>query len=70
MPSSSTASKDRIIVIGLDSADPDLIQRWAKAGHLPFIASLLESGSWARLMSTRGMFSDSPWHTGIEGGPR
>ncbi|MEM8504159.1 MAG: alkaline phosphatase family protein [Cyanobacteria bacterium P01_D01_bin.1] len=65
----SSSTKDRIIVIGLDSADPDLIQQWAKAGQLPFIASLLKSGSWARLMSTRGMFSDSPWPTFNTGVP-
>ena len=59
----------RIVVIGLDSADPDLIRLWAKAGQLPFINSLLESGAWARLMSTRGLFSDSPWPTFNTGVP-
>jgi predicted AlkP superfamily phosphohydrolase/phosphomutase len=67
--SSPTSPKDRIIVIGLDSADPDLIRLWARAGQLPFINSLLESGSWARLMSTRGLFSDSPWPTFNTGVP-
>jgi len=61
--------KDRIVVIGLDSADPDLLRLWAKAGQLPFIGSLLQSGAWARLMSTRGLFSDSPWPTFNTGVP-
>jgi len=55
--------QDRIIVIGLDSADPDLVQMWAKAGRLPFMSSLIESGVWARLLSTRALFGDSPWPT-------
>ncbi|MEL6383477.1 MAG: alkaline phosphatase family protein, partial [Cyanobacteria bacterium J06626_18] len=61
--------KNRVIVIGLDSADPDLVQLWAKEGRLPFMRSLLDKGSWARLMSTRGMFSDSPWPTFNTGVP-
>ncbi|MEM9153559.1 MAG: alkaline phosphatase family protein [Cyanobacteria bacterium P01_F01_bin.33] len=65
----TVAQKERIVVIGLDSADPDLIRLWASRGQLPFIHSLLESGAWARLMSTRGLFSDSPWPTFNTGVP-
>jgi len=60
--------KDRIIVIGLDSADPDLMELWLKEGRLPFMHSLLQAGVWARLLSTRGLFPDSPWssfNTGV-----
>lgn len=60
--------RNRIIVIGLDSFDPDLFQMWSKEGRLPFMTSLMESGAWARLLSTRGLFSDSPWpsfNTGV-----
>jgi len=60
--------KERIIIIGLDSADPDLVQLWTKEGRLPFLASLIESGVWSRLISTRGLFADSPWpsfNTGV-----
>jgi predicted AlkP superfamily phosphohydrolase/phosphomutase len=60
--------KHRVILIGLDSADPDLIQRWCREGRLPFIRSLIRSGVYARLQSTQGLFSDSPWpsfHTGV-----
>lgn len=59
---------DRIIVIGLDSADVGLVQRWCAEGRLPFLSSLMRSGVWARLGSTRGLFSDSPWpsfNTGV-----
>ena len=60
--------KTRIILIGLDSADPDLVQRWCREGRLPFLNSLMQSGVYARLQSTQGLVSDSPWptfHTGV-----
>ena len=53
--------KDQIVVIGLDACDPDLFQRWSMEGKLPFLTSLMESGVWTRLISTRSLFSDSPW---------
>jgi len=37
-----------LIILGLDGADPDLLLRWARAGHLPTLASVLEHGCWAR----------------------
>ena len=67
--SSSANPKQRVVVIGLDSVDPDLVKLWAKEGRLPFLRSLLDQGAWARLMSTRGMFSDSPWPTFNTGVP-
>jgi predicted AlkP superfamily phosphohydrolase/phosphomutase len=60
--------KNRVIVIGLDSCDPDLFLRWSREGRLPFMNSLITQGTWARLISTRGLFSDSPWpsfNTGV-----
>ena len=60
--------KFRLILIGLDSADPDLVQKWCREGRLPFLSSLMQSGVYARLHSTQGLFSDSPWptfHTGV-----
>ena len=67
-PDRKAKGKNRIIIIGLDSADPDLVQMCSKDGRLPFITSLIESGVWVRLISTRGLFSDSPWpsfNTGV-----
>lgn len=51
----------KIVVIGLDSCDPDLVQLWSKEGRLPFLSSLMKKGVWARLLSTRGLFADAPW---------
>jgi predicted AlkP superfamily phosphohydrolase/phosphomutase len=61
-------TKHRVVVIGLDACDVDLVQRWAGEGRLPFLASLMERGVWARMESTEGLFNDSPWpslHTGV-----
>lgn len=50
-----------VVVIGLDACDPDLVALWSREGRLPFLTSLMASGVWARLLSTGGLFSDSPW---------
>ncbi len=55
------ADKDRIVLIGLDSCDVDLVERWSKEGRLPFLSSLMSSNVFSRLISTKGLFSDSPW---------
>lgn len=60
-PDHTALERNRIIVIGLDSADPDLVWRWSQEGRLPFLRSVMDSGVWTRLISTRGIFPDSPW---------
>jgi predicted AlkP superfamily phosphohydrolase/phosphomutase len=57
----STKKSDRIVVIGLDSCDADLVQLWSKEGRLPYMSSLIKKGVWTRLLSTRGLFADAPW---------
>jgi predicted AlkP superfamily phosphohydrolase/phosphomutase len=52
---------NRIVVIGLDAADPDLVEGWAREGHLPVIASLLEDGAWGRLSSTAEVSTGPGW---------
>lgn len=52
---------NRIVVIGLDAADPDLVESWAREGHLPVIASLLEDGAWGRLSSTAEVSTGPAW---------
>src|SRR6266700_3700938 len=38
-----------LIILGLDSGDPDFIYRWAQEGYLRTIASILQRGYWARI---------------------
>jgi predicted AlkP superfamily phosphohydrolase/phosphomutase len=51
----------RVLVLGLDSADAELIERWADAGHLPTLARLRREGSWARLATTAEVMHVSAW---------
>jgi predicted AlkP superfamily phosphohydrolase/phosphomutase len=37
-----------LIILGLDAGDPGFIRRWAQAGYLPTIASVMERGCWGR----------------------
>lgn len=56
-----------IVVIGLDSADPTLIEKWSNEGYLPTITSLMNHGCWGRLNSTANISSGSLWPTFFTG---
>ncbi len=43
---------NKVVVIGLDSADSQLIKRWASAGHLPQFSQLLQEGAYADIRSS------------------
>ena len=61
-------NKKQIIVIGLEAAEIDLIQKWTKEGHLPTFFTLMETGSWRKLMSSTEISSGATWasiNTGV-----
>lgn len=37
-----------LVILAMDTGDPDAIERWAGEGHLPTIRSLQERGAWGR----------------------
>ncbi len=45
-------ARKQVLIIGLDGATLDLIRPWAKEGHLPNLARLMEEGAWGPLHST------------------
>jgi predicted AlkP superfamily phosphohydrolase/phosphomutase len=51
----------RVIAIGLEAVDPDLVERWCAEGHLPVLASLRERGVWRRLRSSTEISSGTMW---------
>jgi predicted AlkP superfamily phosphohydrolase/phosphomutase len=51
----------RILLIGLDSADAELIERWMADGHLPNFAKLRREGTWGRLGTTAEVMHVSAW---------
>lgn len=63
--------KNRILAIGIDSAEPKLIEKWMNEGKLPFMQSLKDKGAWVRIKSTANWLSDTPWptfYTGVNPG--
>jgi predicted AlkP superfamily phosphohydrolase/phosphomutase len=61
------AKDPRVIAIGLEALDPDLVERWAAEGHLPILAQLRERGVWRRLRSTTEISSGTVWSSLITG---
>jgi predicted AlkP superfamily phosphohydrolase/phosphomutase len=65
---SGSAGKDRIVILGLDACDADLVELLSKEGRMPFLTSLMKSGVWARFTPTKVFFNDSPlptFNTGV-----
>ena len=56
-------------MIGLDAADPDLIDRWIGDGSLPNLDSLRRDGTWGRLETSAKYLTGSPWPTFYTGRP-
>ncbi|MGK7910932.1 MAG: alkaline phosphatase family protein [Synechococcus sp.] len=44
--------KNSVIAIGLDSADPNLMEQWISEGHLPNLQKLIEEGTYGRIRNT------------------
>ncbi|RPJ48843.1 MAG: hypothetical protein EHM19_01630, partial [Candidatus Latescibacterota bacterium] len=57
------SSPRRVLLIGLDAAEPSRIEEGSARGELPEIAALLGRGTYGRLGTTAGLLSGSPWPT-------
>ncbi|MEM6421124.1 MAG: alkaline phosphatase family protein, partial [Pseudomonadota bacterium] len=55
--------KTPVVVIGLDSADPKVIEAWLDAGELPVMASLRAKGVYGRLDNFEAFSAETPWTT-------
>lgn len=53
----------RTLVIGLDSADAQLIEQWCDEGFLPTLNQLRTAGTWASLNTTAEVMHVSAWPT-------
>lgn len=56
-----SAPASRLLILGLDSADAELIERWSDEGHLPHLARLRAEGSWNRIGTTAEVMHVSGW---------
>jgi predicted AlkP superfamily phosphohydrolase/phosphomutase len=63
MSHAGAGPRRRVLLIGLDSADADLIDGWINAGFLPTFARLRQDGIHARLGTTAEVMHVSAWPT-------
>lgn len=60
-------SATRVLAIGIDAAEPTLVQRLIEQGEMPALKRLMERGVWKRVKSTAHIGSGSVWPTFITG---
>lgn len=53
--------KRRVLLIALDSAEPELMMAWQQQGLMPNLKTLLESGAWSRVSTTPGFGAGAMW---------
>jgi predicted AlkP superfamily phosphohydrolase/phosphomutase len=59
----------RLLMIGLDAADVELVDRWTADGSLPHLATLRREGTWGPLETSAKYLTGSPWPTFYTGRP-
>jgi predicted AlkP superfamily phosphohydrolase/phosphomutase len=53
----------RVVVVGIDGGTLDLIEPWAKDGHLPTFERLMRQGTWGELQSTFPPLTCPAWYS-------
>jgi predicted AlkP superfamily phosphohydrolase/phosphomutase len=53
--------KKRVLFIGWDAGDAELIEDWCREGFLPNLARMKSQGTWARLRTTADIVHVSAW---------
>ncbi|MDT8388648.1 MAG: alkaline phosphatase family protein [Thiogranum sp.] len=62
------SSPAKVLFIGIDAADKDLILEWTAAGELPHLNSLLNTAAWGITQSPVGLYVGAIWpsfYTGV-----
>ena len=62
-----TAARPSVVAIGIDAADPDLVDRWMAEGALPNLRRLRERGAFARLANFDFPKAEITWTTFLTG---
>lgn len=57
----------KLLVLGLDAAMPDLLQKFVKEGHLPNIAKIMEKGVFSRVTTTFPPLTAAAWASIVTG---
>src|SRR5262245_9276934 len=61
----------KVLIIGLDGADRDLLQQWSQCGDLPTLQFLSRQGVCGEMLSPPGLGDDATWaslYTGVSPG--
>ena len=56
-----------LVAIGLDAADPKLVERWMDQGKLPNLARMRQKGAYGRLKTFDYYRAETPWTTFLTG---
>jgi predicted AlkP superfamily phosphohydrolase/phosphomutase len=59
----------RVLLIGLDAGDAELIEKWCAEGVLPHIGAMRARGTWARMATTAEVLHVSAWPSIFTGAP-
>ncbi|NET06149.1 MAG: nucleotide pyrophosphatase [Symploca sp. SIO2B6] len=59
--------KTPVIAIGLDAADPVLLENWMSQGHLQNLKQLRKQGAYGRLTNLEHYKAETPWTTFLTG---
>ena len=59
--------KNPVIAIGLDAAEPSLVEKWMADGHLPNLQRLRDQGAYTRLNNFEYYRAETPWTTFLTG---
>src|SRR5262245_51551737 len=54
-------SHTRVLVVGLDAADPDILRRMADEGRLPTVSTLLRESAYAVTINPEALFVGAVW---------
>ena len=57
----------KVVVVGVDGATPDLLEEWVKKDELPVFKKLMSQGVWGKLRSTVPPFSAPAWASIVTG---
>lgn len=57
----------KVVVIGIDGATPDLMEPWMNEGKLPNFDKIRKNGTWGKLASTIPPFSAPAWASVVTG---
>ena len=59
----------RVVIIGIDAATPEIVERLAERGFLPNLSALMKRGAWGTLESLVPMRSPALWTSIVTGQP-